>query len=356
MLILLSIFGIFAAIFLLIYPAFLPKRKPNSFPFVSIIIPARNEEKNIGELLDTLINQNYKNFEIIVVDDQSKDRTAEIAQQKNAKVIKIQDKPRDFLGKPYACYQGYLNSKGDILLFVDADVRFNKTDVLEKIVAEVLNFNGVVSVWPYHKIKNFYENFSAIYAIISSMASRSFSLISKKITIKGLYGPLIAVKREHYELIGTHKAVKSEIVEDFKLGLMFAERGIPIRNYLGGDDISFRMYPNGLKELWKGWTKNSAIGAATVNWNVVIPILLFLIGSLIPALWISTKPFFLFYLVYAFLINIFCRKVGNFWIIVPILYPVFVAFTLSIIFYSFYSTYILGFVEWKDVKIFTKRN
>lgn len=354
MLVLLSIFGILAALFLLFYPTFLPYRKLKSFPTVSLIIPARNEEHNIGNLLDTINFQNYPLYEVIVVDDQSMDRTYEIAKAKGARVIKITEKPKDFLGKPYACYVGYQNSCGEILIFVDADVRFNKSDVLSRLVAEVLHFDGVVSIWPYHKIKSFYENFSAIYAIISSMASRSFSLISRRVTIKGLYGPLIAVKRTHYEQIGTHKAVKREVVEDFKLGQIFAEKGIPIKNYLGGDDIYFRMYPGGLKDLWKGWTKNSALGAGTVNWGVVIPILLFLIGSLIPALWITTKPFFFLYLVYAFLIDIFCRKVGNFWFIVPVFYPLFVMFTLSIIIYSFYSTYILGSVEWKGIKISTK--
>lgn len=349
-----ALLGILSALFLLIYPKFLVEQNLPRKPLVSIIIPAKNEEKNIGKLLESLKKQVYPNFEIIVVDDQSTDNTSKIAERYGVKLIRISERPTDFLGKPYACYVGYLNAEGEILVFVDADVRFEHPRVLNKIVSEILHFNGVISVWPYHRIESFYENFSAIYAIMSSMASRSFSLIAKKVTIKGLYGPLIAVRREDYEKIGTHKAVKGEIVEDFKLGLTFAEKGIPIRNFLGGSDISFRMYPGGLKELWKGWTKNSAAGAALVNWSVIIPILLFLLGSLIPALWITVKPFPYIYLTYVALIHMFSRKVGNFWIIVPLFYPIFVVFTLSIIFYSFYATHILGVVEWKGVKISTK--
>ncbi len=343
-----------AGLFLFTKPVFLEKKSKKQDLFLSIIIPARNEAHNLPHLLNTLKKQTYKNYEIIVVDDQSEDNTAKIARSFGVKVVEIKDKPKGFLGKPYACYTGYKNARGDILLFVDADVRFNSTEALSKIVGEVEEFDGVISVWPYHNILHFYENFSAIYAIISSMASRSFSLISKKVTIKGLYGPLIAIKRTHYEKIGTHEALKNEVVEDFKLGNLLAKNGIPIKNFLGGEDISFRMYPGGFKELWKGWTKNSALGASTVDWSVVIPILIFLFGSLIPFFFLTTPPFHYIYIMYSALIFHFLKRVGNFWLIVPIIYPIFVAFTLSIIAYSFYMTFIVGTVEWKGVKISTK--
>jgi len=355
MLFVLSILGILAGLFLFTKPVFLQKKAKKQDLFVSIIIPARNEAHNLPNLLNSLKKQTYKNYEVIVVDDQSTDNTAQVARSLGAKVIEIKDKPKDFLGKPFACYTGYKKVKGEILLFVDADVRFDSPCALEKIIGELEDFEGVISVWPYHKIFHFYENFSAIYAIISSMASRSFSLISKRITIKGLYGPLIAIKRTHYEEIGTHEALKKEVVEDFKLGNLLAKRGIPIKNFLGGEDISFRMYPNGFKDLWKGWTKNSALGAATVDWGIVIPILIFLFGSLIPFLFITTPPFHYIYIMYAALIFHFLKRVGNFWPIVPVIYPLFVAFTLSVIAYSFYATHILGAVEWKGVKISTKK-
>lgn len=350
----LSILGILAGLFLFTKPVFLEKKSKKQDLFLSIIIPAKNEAHNLPYLLNSLRNQTYKNYEVIVVDDESQDNTAEVARSFGAKVIEIKEKPKEFLGKPFACFTGYQNARGKILLFVDADVRFNSPDALAKIVGEIENFEGVISIWPYHNIQYFYENFSAIYAILSSMASRSFSLISKRVTIKGLYGPLIAIKRYHYEKIGTHEALKNEVVEDFKLGSLLAKNGIPIKNFLGCEDISFRMYPGGLKDLWKGWTKNSALGAATVDWGVVIPILIFLIGSLIPFVFLTNPPFHYLYIMYSALIFHFLKRLGNFWFIVPIIYPLFVIFTLSIIAYSFYTTYILGVVEWKGVKIFTK--
>lgn len=103
----------------------------NGYPKVSVILPARNEEKYIAKCLDSLINQIYYNFEIVVINDSSSDRTGEIIQRYhtlNSKVvvaINAGPKPElgqeEWTGKNWACYQGYLNSTGEILLFTDAD-------------------------------------------------------------------------------------------------------------------------------------------------------------------------------------------------------------------------------------------
>ena len=97
-----------------------------NFPKVSIILPARNEEKYIAKCLDSLINQDYPNFEIIAVNDSSTDGTGVIMQQYAAKdprilVVHAKSKPGGWAGKNWACFQGYLRARGDLLLFTDAD-------------------------------------------------------------------------------------------------------------------------------------------------------------------------------------------------------------------------------------------
>ena len=95
-------------------------------PRVSVIVPALNEEKNISECLDSLLNQDYHNFEIVAVNDSSSDMTGEIMyryQIKNPKKvlsITVESKPVDWIGKNWACYQGYLNASGEIFVFTDA--------------------------------------------------------------------------------------------------------------------------------------------------------------------------------------------------------------------------------------------
>jgi cellulose synthase/poly-beta-1,6-N-acetylglucosamine synthase-like glycosyltransferase len=105
----------------------------DKYPKVSIILPARNEEKYISKCLDSLINQSYPNFEIVAINDSSSDRTGEIIERyhilnpKVVAVINTEPKPAEekekegWIGKNWACYQGYLNSTGEIFLFTDAD-------------------------------------------------------------------------------------------------------------------------------------------------------------------------------------------------------------------------------------------
>jgi chlorobactene glucosyltransferase len=135
-------FAIFSAwLYLLIYTIISFKRLPklesinqqqdviirDEFPKVSVILPARNEEKYIAKCLDSLLNQSYPNFEIVAINDSSSDRTDEIIQRYhilNSKVVAINAESKQeegWIGKNWACYQGYLNSTGEIFLFTDAD-------------------------------------------------------------------------------------------------------------------------------------------------------------------------------------------------------------------------------------------
>ena len=99
----------------------------DEFPKVSVILPARNEEKYIAKCLDSLLNQSYPNFEIVAINDSSSDGTDEIIQRYhilNSKVVAINAESKQeegWIGKNWACYQGYLNSTGEIFLFTDAD-------------------------------------------------------------------------------------------------------------------------------------------------------------------------------------------------------------------------------------------
>ena len=117
-----------------------------SLPFVSIVVPARNEEESIERCLVSLLSQNYPKFEVIAVDDNSSDNTLEkmkgirnkLQKQEislpisssRLKIISLKSKPENWTGKTWASQQGLLQSKGDILLFTDADTYYMRTDVL----------------------------------------------------------------------------------------------------------------------------------------------------------------------------------------------------------------------------------
>jgi chlorobactene glucosyltransferase len=122
----------------------------NDFPFLSIIVPARNEEATIENCIRSLMAQNYPHFEVIAIDDSSTDKTLSIlinitdklsqselssspsltTKNTNLKIISLKDTPQDWKGKTWAMQQGFLQSKGDILLFTDADTTYISKDAL----------------------------------------------------------------------------------------------------------------------------------------------------------------------------------------------------------------------------------
>jgi 4,4'-diaponeurosporenoate glycosyltransferase len=151
-------------------------RETQSYPSVSIIIPARNEEKSLPILLASLRDQHFTPDEIIVVVSQSEDRTREIAEREGVRTIQSEPLPKGWVGKPWACYQGAVIAKGETLIFLDADT-FIEKDGLKKIVETCMERDGVVSIQPYHKTRRLYEQLSAFFNIIMMGAIGTFTVM-----------------------------------------------------------------------------------------------------------------------------------------------------------------------------------
>ena len=132
---------------------------------ISIIIPARNEEKNLENLFNSLNNQDVKVKEVILVDDNSTDKTPDIGRKHNAKVISLNNLPRGWVGKSWACYNGARTASGDYLLFLDADTILRNNGI-ENIISCLKKYKGVITLQPYHRIKKLYENLSLFFNII----------------------------------------------------------------------------------------------------------------------------------------------------------------------------------------------
>ena len=247
------------------------KIKP--YPSVSIIIPARNEEKSLPVLLTSLRDQDFIPDEIIVVVDQSEDSTKEIAEREGVRTIQSEPLPEGWVGKPWACYQGAQIAKGDVFIFLDADTCIEK-DGLKDIVNTYFERGGVLSIQPYHKTKRLYEQLSAFFNVIMMGAIGTFTVFGNLLKPIGLFGPCVVMRRKYYLEIGGHLAVKGEVVEDLALGNIIKKRKVLIYCYGGKGTISFRMYPNGMRELVDGWSKGFATGAV----KTYIPVLLAIIA------------------------------------------------------------------------------
>jgi 4,4'-diaponeurosporenoate glycosyltransferase len=227
---------------------------------VSVIIPARDEARSLPSLLASLGRQSAPASEVIVVDDGSRDGTGELARASGARVVRVDGPPPGWLGKPWACHQGAMAASGDLLVFLDADVRL-APDALAALVALHGEVGGLVSVQPYHAAAPGAEELSAVFNAAAVLGSGETARWRTR-RRRAAFGPCIVTDRLAYHDGGGHAAVRAEIVEDMALARNFAAGGRPVTCRLGGDLVRFRMYPDGFGALLDGWTKNIATGAA----------------------------------------------------------------------------------------------
>lgn len=157
---------------------------------ISVIIPVRNEEENLALLLEDIKYQSMPLFEVICVDDNSEDATAEVAESFNVTLISVHDKPDDWTGKAWACQVGANKANGKLLLFLDADVRLHP-DAIGILVGNHQKFNCALSVQPYHKAKKAYEQLSLFFNLILIAANGVGLFFSIKNI--GLFGPVILI-------------------------------------------------------------------------------------------------------------------------------------------------------------------
>lgn len=297
-------------------------------PALSIIIPARNEAHNLPALLHSLTSQPVTPHEIIVIDDGSTDRTADVAAQLGAKVISSQTLPDGWRGKTWACHQGGEAAAGVRLLFVDADTWFEPEGLSRILSAYEQSGGGAFSVGPHHSVRKAYEQLSLFFNLSMTVGT----------VPEGLFGQMLLVDRESYRRVGGHEAVKGRILENLWLAGQFRAAGIPVRSVTGRSAFSFRMYPNGLRELIEGWTKGFASGAGQTSRGTLCLVVLWMAGLMQPAiLWLVTGDGLwcgALYLLCAAQVAWLSRLVGTFHWYTAVLYPVPLTFFFAVFAWS----------------------
>ncbi len=228
----------------------------------TVVIPCRNEEGNIGGLLRALREQDVAPRRIIVVDDDSSDRTREVAAAAGAEVLALRDLPEGWVGKNWACHNGAQQVHDGIIVFLDADVR-PAPEFMDELRRAVGSRGGLVSVAPWHTVHRPYEWGSMLFGIMSYMGVGFASVISTNPS--AAFGPCIAMTAEDYHALGGHESVRNVAVEDIELAKRARSCGIGISVLGGGRSITYRMYPSGFAQLLQGWSKNIASGAARAS-------------------------------------------------------------------------------------------
>ncbi|MCE5188675.1 MAG: glycosyltransferase [Eubacteriales bacterium] len=344
----------FAAAILLFYriPRLPQAQGARNTQRVSVVIPARNEESTLPLLLADLAKQALAPFEILVVNDASEDATEQVARDCGAKVLTLNGKPDGWVGKSWACQKGAESADGELIVFLDADVRLSP-DGLGRIVEAYRSANQTISVQPYHQTQKGYEQFSLLFNLIQVGANGT--ALPRPVPL-GLFGPIIAISRADYFTAGGHESVKASIVEDMALACELRRANIPFRVFVGDRDVSFRMYPAGFRSLWQGFSKNLATGASKIPaWLILlvtlfvasvasVPLHLLLAGFRGEPVVLVYALLYGFWVLALFLIG---RRIGRYSPAALLLYPVPLTIFLLVSLYSGYLRLFRRNVRWK---------
>ena len=221
-------------------------------PFVSVIVPARNEEKHIHRCLFSLLAQDYPNFEIIVIDDNSTDNTLKtienikkgrskihhmrvekrqlLSAEDKLKILSLTDKPQGWAGKTWASEQGYLHSKGSILLFTDGDTHYGRKDVISLTLSymQKQNLDVLTGIPSIGKVHDFWSrSILPLWALVNILfgVNNRADVNNPKSKFAYLMGSFFIIKRKVFEDIGTFESVREALQEDKALGIHIKRRG-----------------------------------------------------------------------------------------------------------------------------------
>ena len=262
----LAFFGIrfFVALSNVLFSPVLKQQKQQGEPLVSVLIPARNEEDNIGLILKDLKNQSYLNIEAIVFNDQSTDRTREIAESfsktdKRFNVIDADGLPEGWLGKSNACHQLVQKAAGDYFLFLDADVRL-KSGLIESTVAQMQKHHlKLLSIFPKQEMVTVAEKITVpvMNSILLSLLPMALIRESSRPSLAAANGQFMLFEKETYEQFQPHKQVRKLLVEDILIARLYKTNSLKMQCMTGNETIRCRMYQN-LNDALHGFSRSVA--------------------------------------------------------------------------------------------------
>jgi 4,4'-diaponeurosporenoate glycosyltransferase len=315
----------------------------------SIVIPARDEATTISTLLDALARQTSRPGEVIVVDDGSSDGTADIARAHGAHVISGEPVPDGWAGKPWAMRQGARLAHHDTLVFLDADT-VPAPGFLSRLVATCTRAEGLVSVQPFHRMRQWWERAAAFFNVVAVMGTGMASL-RPNARITGAFGPCLACRKADLLRHIEDESVRSAVLEDVALSRRFAAAGQPVTAFGGRDLLDFRMYERP-RELVEGFGKNIAAGAAATP-----PVRLVLIIAWVTACLAATEGLWRadwiglgFYAAFAIQLFVMLRQLGCFGLVTAALYPAPAAVFVMVFLWSIVLV-ACGEVRWKGRRI-----
>jgi len=249
-----------------------PAPPPPTPPLISVCVPARNEERNIRACVQSILAQDYPNFEVIVLDDRSTDATPDILhdllsdlkeQAPSLQIVSGSDLPKGWAGKPHALFQASAAARREQsawLCFVDADTFLSPTTLSSCCAKAIETKADMFTIMTFQILGSFWEK--TVMPIVMTALSVAFS--PRKVNDPNsrdaiANGQFILIKRSVYDAIGGHESVKDQIVEDKAIAEQVKWHGYRLIVADGYALARTHMYTS-LPEMWEGWTKNIYLG------------------------------------------------------------------------------------------------
>lgn len=235
-----------------------PLPVPGRFPSVSVIVAARNEEQDLGAALDSLIAQSYPDYEIIVVDGRSMDRTREVAAARAPRVRLLEEPPLPpgWVGKNWGCDIGARAATGELLLFTDADVVHRAETIriaVERLLAERAD---LLTLNPRTEAGTFWERVVMPFHVQMVLTYFWAPRINRDdSSAAAATGQFWLTNRAAYDRIGGHAAVRGYVLEDVRLAQLYRAAGLRLRLAWAPDLLTTRMYRD-RHEMFEGLLKN----------------------------------------------------------------------------------------------------
>jgi chlorobactene glucosyltransferase len=235
-----------------------PSTAPVTLPRVSVIIAARNEEDDLPATLDCLLAQDYPNLEVLVVEDGSTDRTAQVIDARAPAVRRVNPPPlpEGWVGKSWACWNGAKAATGEWLLFMDADVRTNPTTVRTTVDWAIRERAELATIAPRVEMRSFWERLVLpfyIQVVLTYFRTPHVNRARSKAAMAN--GQYWLTPRSAYDAVGGHEAVRSIVLEDVAIARRYRATGRALRVAWAPGLAETRMYRT-RKEMFEGLLKN----------------------------------------------------------------------------------------------------
>ena len=277
-----------------------PADGPLDAQLVSVIVPARDESRNVARCVRSILETRYPRLELLVVDDHSTDGTGDLARaavgaDPRFQLLRPPPLPSGWMGKQWACATGAARARGAVLCFTDADTT-HAPDLLPRAVAALLDRPaGLLSVVGRQELGGFWERVTQplVFAVLAGRYGGTERVSrSPRVADKIANGQCLLVTREAYDAAGVHAAVRDRVSEDLVLAQRVHAAGFPVSLLLGADQLSTRMYTS-RAELVAGWRKNLYAGGREGTPAGSIERLIFPVLLLVPPLLLLLPPLLL---------------------------------------------------------------